>query len=420
MAIGRTLYLDPWSGAAGDMILAALLDALVEAPTRGSVAGVPEGADLSGRAGGEAALRHAVDLLGLGDVGLRVERVTEGGISALRVDVEAPQGHRPARDLAAAELLLAASGLPGGVVERAGRALRRLAVAEASIHGVPVERVHFHELGAVDTLVDVVGAFVLVDLLGAEEGVHGPVPVGSGTVHCEHGLLRVPAPATLHLLVGRPVFGGPEDAEVTTPTGALLLTELAAGAGPIPPMMVERVGYGAGHRVLHHGPNLLRVVVGRKMETVSNEAGPSVVLLETVIDDASPEVVASALDHLRAEGALDVWCLAAHMKKGRQGTEIRALVREGDEDRLLAELFHHTGTFGVRRTPVERRVLQRELIKVEVRGRTLPVKVGRWHGRVVAVAAEFGPCAEAAAELGLPPRWIMDEAAAAARARLDL
>jgi pyridinium-3,5-bisthiocarboxylic acid mononucleotide nickel chelatase len=406
----RLLYLDPWSGVAGDMILAALLDAAGGAASSA-----------------EAALREAVGHLGLGDVGLTVSRVAERGVSSLRVGVEAPAGDRPVRDLAVAEDLLSASGLPERVTERSARALRRLAEVEASIHGIPVDQVHFHELGAVDTLVDVVGAFVLVDTLGIGEVVHGSVPVGSGRLSCEHGVLGVPAPATLQLLSGRPVMGGREQSEVTTPTGALLLTELAAEAGPIPPMTVENVGYGAGHRTLEHGPNLLRAIVGRRLPGTepapaqdTEARGSSEVILETVIDDASPEVLAHAAERLRAEGAVDVWWVPAEMKKGRLGTEMRLLVRAEDEQRLLEILFLGTGTFGVRRSPAQRWTLEREVVLVDVRGHIIPVKLGRWKGSVVAVAAEFEPCATAAAALGWPVRWLMDEAAHAARARLGL
>ena len=406
----RLLYLDPWSGVAGDMILAALLDAAGDAASSA-----------------EAALRAAVGRLGLGDVGLTVSRVRERGMSSLRVDVEPPAGERPVRNLAAAENLLSESGLPVRVTERSMRALRRLAGVEASIHGIPVDEVHFHELGAVDTLVDVVGAFVLMEVLGIGEAVHGPVPVGGGSVRCEHGVLGVPAPATLQLLEGRPIMGGRERCEVTTPTGALLLTELAAEAGPIPPMTVENVGYGAGHRMLEHGPNLLRAVVGRRQSGTQTGPAPDAVaggarevILETVIDDASAEVLAHAAERLRTEGALDVWWVPAGMKKGRLGAEMRLLVRAEDEERLLETLFLGTGTFGVRRSPVQRWTLERECVLVDVRGQSIPVKLGRWKGRVVVAAAEFEPCAVAAAALGLPVRWLMDEAAHAARARLGL
>ena len=301
---GGLLYLDPWAGASGDMVLGALIDA-----------GGPNVA-------AEDTLREVVECLGLEGVDVRVEQALEGGISCVRVQVEQREETRPARTLALIEGQLLASGLPPDVLLRSQHALRRLAEVEAGLHGVSPEQVHLHELGAVDTLVDVVGAFALVEALGIQTAVHGSVPLGSGWLDCHHGRLGVPAPATLELLRGRPVRGGPEELEVTTPTGALLLTELAASAGPMPAMVVDRVGYGAGRRSLVHGPNLLRAVLGHPVPAAGGALEASEVLIQTVIDDCTPEVLAFVGERLLAEGALDVWWTPVHMKKGRAGVEL--------------------------------------------------------------------------------------------------
>ena len=316
--------------------------------------------------------------------------------------------------------VVGAADLPAEVRARSLHALRRLATVEAGLHGVGLEEVHFHELGAVDTLVDVVGAFALVHALGVGRCVHAPVPVGSGRVRTEHGELGVPAPATLALLQGRPIAGGPERVEVTTPTGALLLSELAAGAGPLPAMVVERVGYGAGHRRLASGPNLLRVVLGSEAagsETAEPEGsrGDHVVLLETVVDDASPEVLGHLFERLRREGALEVWWSPAYMKKSRPAVALSALCAAEDEQRLVEIVFAESGTFGVRRAVVERHVLARSWVSVEVEGVPVRVKVGHWGDRVVTLAPEFDDVAAVAEASGLPLREVVRAAHEAVR-----
>ena len=396
----RVLYLDPWAGAAGDMMLGALL----------GLAGPDH--DLA------EVLQRTVGALAVGaEVG--VETVLERGFAANRITVESPLAPHDRR-LADLETVVVEADLPAEVRARSLHALRRLATVEAGLHGVGLEEVHFHELGAVDTLVDVVGAFALVHTLGVARCVHAPVPVGSGRVHTEHGELGVPAPATLALLQGRPIAGGPERVEVTTPTGALLLSELAAGAGPLPAMVVERVGYGAGHRRLASGPNLLRVVLGSEAagsQTAEQEGarGDHVVLLETVVDDASPEVLGHLFERLRREGALEVWWSPAYMKKSRPAVALSVLCAAEDEQRLVEIVFAESGTFGVRRAVVERHVLARSWVSVEVEGVPVRVKVGRWGDRVVTLAPEFDDVAAVAEASGLPLREVVRAAHGAVR-----
>lgn len=400
----RLLYLDPWSGASGDMIMASLLDVA--------------GPDLDG----EQVVRRLVAGLGIAEVEVSVEQTVEAGFACRRVSVSAPAA-QPARRLSDLIGLLDAADMAGHIRGRVVRALRRLATVEARLHGVGIEEVHLHELGGVDTLVDVAGCFALLDALGVTAAFHGPVPLGGGWIDSDHGPLRVPAPATLALLEGREVRGGPVETEVTTPTGALLLTEAALPVSVMPAMRVERVGYGCGHRRLPGYPNLLRAVVGEAVPaagtsgaaegTAGGDVGTDVVVLQAVIDDATPELVAYAAGLLMTLGAVDVWSAPITMKKGRAAIELTVLSQPGLEDRLVELLFRETSTFGVRRSLVARHTLERTHELVTVAGSSVPVKVGRWGGRVVTVSPEYEAAAGVAALSGRPLKDIMVEAAAA-------
>lgn len=401
----RILYLDPWSGASGDMILASLVDAA--------------GSDLDA----EQVLRRVVAGLGIPGVDVVVESAREGGFACRRVTVHAPSP-QPARRLSDLLGLLDGADLSVDVRRRASGALRRLAEVEARLHGVSVEEVHLHELGGVDTLVDVTGCFALLDALDIGSAFHGPLPLGGGWVDTDHGPLRVPAPATLALLEGREVSGGPVESELTTPTGALLFTETALPVSSMPTMVVERVGYGAGRRALPGRPNLLRAVVGRAVPatgaaqpvdpTAGGDAGEEVVVLQAVIDDATPELLAHASGLLMAAGAVDVWSTPIVMKKGRLAVEVTVLAKPADEARLVELLFIESTTFGVRRASVGRHVLQRDYLSVTLAGHNVPVKVGRRGGRLVTVSPEYEAAAKVATACGRPLKEIMAEATAAA------
>lgn len=402
----RILYLDPWSGASGDMIMASLLDVA--------------GPDLDG----EQVVHRLVAGLGIAKVEVSVEQIVEAGFACRRVSVSAPTA-QPARRLSDLIGLLDAADIAGHLRERVVRALRRLATVEARLHGVGIEEVHLHELGGVDTLVDVLGCFALLDALGVTAAFHGPVPLGGGWIDSDHGPLRVPAPATLALLEGREVRGGPVETELTTPTGALLLTEAALPVSVMPAMRVQRVGYGCGHRTLPGHPNLLRAVVGEAVPaadtsgaaggTAAGDVGTDVVVLQAVIDDATPELVAYAAGLLMTSGAVDVWSAPITMKKGRAAIELTVLTQPGLEDRLVELLFRETSTFGIRRSLVARHTLERTHELVTVAGYSVPVKVGRWGGRVVTVSPEYEAAAGVAAQSGRPLKDIMVEAAAAGR-----
>ncbi len=401
---GRTvLYLDPWAGVSGDMLLGALLNS-----------------DESGRL--QTELRRAVTTLGLDDSTIEVVNDVEWGITCTRVRVHQVED-APLRHLEDMEHIIEGASLSDRVRARSLNAVRRLAAVEAEVHGCPVEEIHFHEVGAVDTLVDVVGAFVLVEALDVHRVVVGPIPVGGGTVEIAHGRMGVPAPATALLLKGYPILGGPEMREVTTPTGALLVKELGATPGPLPPMQIDRVGYGAGSMKLDNGPNVLRVLVGRSSETAT-ASGPwrddkdVVVELQTNLDDVSPEVIGHTCGLLREAGALDVWTVAAHMKKDRPGVVVHALVRSGDESAAVEVLLAETGTLGVRRQTIFRWLATRGTVTVQVAGCDVKVKWGRWRDRLVSVAPEYEDAAAAAAAAGMPLKTVMQSAIETAAARL--
>jgi len=299
------------------------------------------------------------------------------------------------------------------VRERSLGAARRLAEIEAGVHDCAVEDIHFHEVGAVDTLVDMVGTFALVEALEIEQVWVGVIPVGGGDTETAHGRMGVPAPATVRLLEGYQIVGGPESQELTTPTGALLVGQLEAQGGGMPAMQPLEVGYGAGSLRLEKGPNLLRVMVGN---LASGEANADVVVeLQTNLDDVSPEVVAHASTRLLEEGALDVWTVAAQMKKGRPGMVLHVLVPVSLEAEAARVVFEETGTLGIRRMTVPRHLATRGVVKVKVDYQEITVKWGRWGERLVSLAPEYEECASASSALGLPMKEIMQRALELAR-----
>lgn len=399
------LYLDPWSGVSGDMLLASLVDS-----DRGE-----------GRL--EQTLHDTVKALGIPGAAVYVERGVEQGISCSRVTVD-DGGFAPLRHLEDMEHIVGAAALAEGVKNRTVAALRKLAEVEAAIHGCGLQEVHFHEVGAVDTLVDVVGTFALIEALNVETVVVGCIPVGGGMVETAHGRMGVPAPATASLLRGYQTVGGPEARELTTPTGALLVGELGALNGGMPAMRPERIGYGAGMLELQGTPNILRVIVGEEVDTVLGSRGATgsgsdvVVELETNLDDVTPEVVSHACRSLWEAGALDVWVVPTQMKKGRPGVVAHALVAGEHETSSVQTIFEQTGTLGVRRRVVDRYTAARGSVNVDVGDTTVEVKWGRWGGRLISVAPEYEDAAAAAASLEKPLREVMNIAEAAARERL--
>jgi uncharacterized protein (TIGR00299 family) protein len=398
-------YFDCFSGASGDMLLGSLLDA------------------------GLALEALQADLAHLAVAGYRLEaqRVTRQGLSGTHLRVHVEPGERPARTLPAIEQILGDSNLPEQIQAASLSVLRRLARAEAAVHGVGVEQIHFHELGAVDTLVDVVGFVCALEHLEISAVYCSPLPLGSGTVQTEHGLLPVPAPATLALLaqVGAPTRPSPIQAEQLTPTGAALLAEFATFTQPA--MTIHAVGYGFGTKefnpaegAAHGWPNALRAWLGEPLPAVPAAESDQVVLLATNLDDVTGETLGYVLDRLLAAGALDVWFTPIQMKKNRPATLLSVLSRPEDADLLAALLVRETPTLGVRRQLLSRTKAGREVRQVETPWGPVSVKVKLVAGRAIAASPEYDDCARLAAQVGVPLAEVMDAARRAAEQNLQL
>jgi uncharacterized protein (TIGR00299 family) protein len=366
----KLLYLDCFAGISGDMLLGALLDL-----------GVPE-----------ALLRAELAKLLLHGYRVEVRRVTKQHLAATKFDCDAGHGHHH-RGLSDITAIIEQSTLAGKVKRRAISVFNRLGTAEAKVHGIPVEQVHFHEIGAVDSIVDIVGACVALEALGVEKVVAAPPPLGSGVVETAHGRFPIPAPATLELLRGIPTRDSGEATELVTPTGAALLVEFCAEFGPIPAMVVEKVGYGAGTRDLAKTPNVLRAILG----TAGTDSADTVAVLEANIDDMNPQWFGELMDRLLTTGALDVFLTSVQMKKNRPGTMLTVLCAPADADRFADVVLTHTTSFGVRIHEARRRILAREIVRVTTPFGEIEVKVGRLAGKVVTRAPEYESCKRAAA-----------------------
>jgi hypothetical protein len=375
----KICYFDAFSGIAGDMTVAALIDA---------------GAAFEPLAG-------ALDSLGMGAT-FRIEKVDRGGIAATRFLVEGGE-QRAHRHLPHILRMIGAGALPDKVKENAAAIFRKLGEAEARVHGVPVEKIHFHEVGAVDSIADIAGAAMGLFLLGVDQVHASPVNVGGGTIATEHGLLPVPAPATVALLEGRPVFSRGPQTELTTPTGAAILATLAVSFGPLPPMRISGTGFGAGSKEFKEQANVLRAILG---EASGAAEATSVAVIEANIDDSTPETLGYAMERLLEAGALDVTLTPVHMKKNRPGVILCVLARPEDRERLAALVFAETSTFGLRIHVAERRVEARSVVEVETRYGKLRVKVSASG----AFAPEYEDCRKLARETGAPLREIITEA----------
>jgi uncharacterized protein (TIGR00299 family) protein len=311
--------------------------------------------------------------------------------------------------------MIEGSTLTKGVKRRALSAFRRIGEAEAKIHGIALEKVHFHEIGAVDSIVDIVGACIAAEALGVDEIHASPPRLGSGFVETAHGKFPVPAPATLELLKGIPVRSSNEPVELVTPTGAALLAESCSKFGPMPAMTIERIGYGAGTRDLDKAPNVLRAVLGEaSVATSSAEEVDAISVIETNIDDMNPQLYGDVMERLLAAGALDVFLTPVQMKKNRPGTLLTVLCERNGVDRLAELLLTHTTSFGVRVHEAQRRKLAREIVKVKTKFGEIEVKIGRLGGNIVARAPEFESCKQAAARFNVGVKDVYNEALQAA------
>lgn len=375
----RVAHFDCFSGISGDMTLAALIDAGVDAE----------------------AVRAAIASLGL-PITVEVEKVRKGGFAATYVRVEAPDEHEH-RFLPDVEAILQRGSLTPRQRDLALRIFRRLAEAEAAVHGMPLEKVHFHEVGALDSIADIAGAAVALDLLAVERFTSGPVAVGSGVVKCAHGLMPVPAPGTAELLKGVPLRPSSVKAELTTPTGAAILTTMVQEWVEQPALTIERIGHGAGRRELVEQPNLLRLFVG----TAANPtAADRVWVLETNLDDLPAEVIGYCYDLLFAAGALDVFTTPIFMKKNRPGVLLSVLAPEAAVGALEEVLFRETTTLGVRRYQASRHRLHRRPCNVQTAWGAVQGKLSWLEGRAPQFAPEYEECARIARQHGVALREV--------------
>ena len=353
-------------------------------------------------AGADAtALTEALTSLGTG-AAFRVEKTKRRGIAASKfhVDTVETKSHRHLPHILK---MIDAGQLPERAKKRAAAVFQRLGEAEAKVHDVPIEKVHFHEVGAVDSICDIVGACMGLELLGIDEVYCSAINVGSGTVNTEHGVLPVPAPATAALLTGKPVYSRGPSLELTTPTGAAIVSTLAAGFGPLPPLRVSASGYGAGDKDFTEHANVLRVLTG---ETSGALEATTVAVIEANIDDSSPQVLGYTMERLLEAGALDVTLQPVLMKKNRPGTLLRAIAKPENQEALAQLIFTETTTLGLRLYQAERRVKERHIVEVETGHGRIRIKVSEDGS----FAPEYDDCREIAMKTGTPLKEVLAEA----------
>lgn len=380
----RTLYLDCFAGVSGNMFLGALIDL-----------GLPE-----------ACLREELAKLPVNGYDLIVRRVEKQGISASYVNVKNGNHHHH-RHLPEINKIIDGAPLSQTVKANSKKVFWRLAEAEAKVHGTTVEHIHFHEVGAVDAIIDIVGTVFGLDYLGIEHIYTSKLVTGTGYVKCSHGRMPVPAPATVELLTGIPHETGDIAKELVTPTGAALVAALSQGHGPMPKKFIsEAVGYGAGTWDLVI-PNVVRAVLG-KVAIVTDQGGHTVI--EANIDDLNPQIYAYVMEKLFIAGARDVWLTPIIMKKGRPATQLSVLADDQALDSIIAVVFSETSTIGMRFYPVDRAVADRELVAVDTAWGQVKVKVSSYQGRICNIAPEFEDCRRLAEECNLPLKVVWQEA----------
>jgi len=415
--MSKVLYFDCFSGASGDMILGALIDA-----------GLPI-----------EELRRALGSLALDGMSIEAESVDRAGVAAIKfrllengqvVDSSdpAPKKHRHDHDHHSNKShhhhshrsiheileLVGRSNLSESAKASVGHLFGRLATAEAAIHQMPVNEVHLHEVGALDSIIDIVGAAFGFEWFAPDEVVVSPLNVGSGTVECAHGTYPVPAPATARLLEGSPIYASGEAGELVTPTGALLMTEWATSYGPLPPMTISRVGYGAGERNRSDSPNVLRLLVG---ESADIDVGERVVVLECEIDDMNPQIFGLLMSRLHEAGALDVFYIPVQMKKDRPGTLVTVIAPLGLRETLSELLFRESTTLGIRYHETRRERLERTWVTVETSLGAVRIKLARRDNQILNTAPEFDDCVQLAIQHDVPVKYVQ---ALAQKAYLDM
>ena len=383
----KLAFLDCFSGISGDMTLGALVDAGVSFDH----------------------LREQLRGLDVPGWDLASEKVWKNGMSSTFVKVRTEDQSKH-RSLTAILDILEKSKLSPRVRERAAAIFRKLGEAEATVHDVPLEKIHFHEVGALDAIVDVVGACIGFEALGIEQFACSPLNVGGGTAKMAHGVLPVPAPATAKLLQGKPTYSNGVQKELVTPTGAAIVATLCTQFGPQPPMSVSAIGYGAGTADLEGQPNVLRIMVGEAAETVVPGFDEEISVIEVNLDDMNPQIYGYFQEQALAAGALDVYTTPVQMKKNRPGMLLTLLCRPHDTAALMDLVFSETTTFGARTYRAQRRALPRESVNVHTKFGDVRVKISRVNGHIRHAAPEFEDCKKIAEEKHVPLQQVMDEA----------
>ena len=380
----RAAYFDCYSGISGDMILGALVDLGVD-PRK---------------------IRKALKTLDLKGYKLKTSRVQRGLIAGTKVQVRLTKSsHHPARKYSDIKKLIADSDLSSTAKKNSLEIFKRIAQVEAAIHDTTMEKIHFHEIGAVDSIVDIVGGVVAIESLKLDKIYASPLNVGEGFVQCDHGCLPVPAPATLKLLQGIPVFSNGIKKELTTPTGAAMIGFYADKFGSLPAMKIVGDGYGAGDHIIAEMPNMLRVVLGE----ISAESDEELVLIETNIDDMNPEFYEGTMESLFKVGALDVYLTPIIMKKSRPANKISVLSSETDRQAMTEILLHETSSFGVRYFRIGRTVLEREMKTVNISWGSVRIKIGKFNGKVIQISPEYEDCKKIAYKEKVPVKQVYEE-----------
>jgi uncharacterized protein (TIGR00299 family) protein len=379
----KTLYFDCFAGASGDMILGAMVDAGVESQE----------------------LQSRLALLGVEGYSLSFEKVDRSGISAMhaRVQTEPEHAHRHLRDILK---IIGESQLSAGVKARASRIFTRLAEAEGRVHNKPAEQIHFHEVGALDAIIDVVGAAICFELLGIERFVCSPLHVGSGMVDMEHGRFPMPPPAVTELLRGAPIYATEIPGELVTPTGAAIITSVCEEFGALPALRLDASGYGAGTRSYERFPNVLRVLIGE--DEGAEQPVQKLWMIETNVDDMPGETLGFVMERAQELGALDCYFTPVQMKKSRPAVLLSILCSKDELESLTQMLFAETTTLGVRSYEVNRRALDRRIVRVETRYGPIDVKVAEMNGVVTNAKPEYEQCRQAALNANVPLRVVED------------
>lgn len=381
----KTLYFDCFAGASGNMVLGALIAAGVD----------PD------------ALKTELTKLNLPDFELAVEKVDRSGISSTHVRVDIPD-EKDHRHLPEIERIIDESGLSETVKKRSIAIFNRLAQAEASVHGIELSKVHFHEVGAFDAIIDIVGSCIGFEMLGIEQFAASKIHVGSGFVDMAHGKFPVPPPAVAELLKDAPFYSNEIEGELITPTGAAIISTLADSYGPIPELTLESTGYGAGSRTYDKFPNVLRIMIGEAATLNESSATETLAVLETNIDDLSPQILGHFMERALEEGALDCWFTPIQMKKNRPATLVSVLCQTADERKFLDLFYRETSTIGVRVRRVERHSLEREVTSVETEFGNVEIKKSYLNGETVNSKPEFDALKAAAAASGVTVKIVAD------------